>query len=124
MYILAYQYNYNFYNTNGTPDVSDDIIERKTKSNSIPLGGVHVNQYNNLHGNNNRLVEEGLTDKIVLNGSDYISKLKLFSKNSFEITNDLKNFKEKDVLINEANIVLFIDKTLSSTNNFYSKRVN
>ena len=48
------------------------------------MGGVHVNQYNNLHGNNNRLVEEGLTDKIVLNGSDYISKLKLFSKNSFE----------------------------------------
>ena len=109
---IVLQYNYNFYNTNGTPDVSDDIIERKTKANSIPLGGVHVNQYNNLHSNN-RLVEEGLTDKIVLNGSDYISKLKLFSKNSFEITNELKNFKEKDVLINEANIVLFIDKTLS-----------
>ena len=54
------------------------------------------------------------TNKILLNGSDYISKLKLFSENSLEITNELKKFKEEDVLINEANIVLFIDKTIGS----------
>ena len=110
---IVLEYTYNFYNTNGTADESDDIIERKTKTNSIPLGGVYINQYNN-QPNNDGLVEEGLTNKILLNGSDYISKLKLFSENSLEITNELKKFKEEDALINEANIVLFIDKTLGS----------
>ena len=110
---IVLEYTYNFYNTNGTTDQSDDIIERKTKTNSIPLGGVYINQYNNLL-NNNGLVEEGLTNKILLNGSDYISKLKLFSENSLELTDELIKFKEEDALINEANIVLFIDKTLGS----------
>ena len=91
---IVLEYTYNFYNTNGTADESDDIIERKTKTNSIQLGGVYINQYNNLP-NNNGLVEEGLTNKILLNGSDYISKLKLFSENSLEITNELKNSKKK-----------------------------
>ena len=103
---IVLQYTYNFYNTNGTTDESDDIVERKTKSNSIPLGGIHVNQYNNSTSNID--IDEGLTDKILLNGSNYISKLKLFSKNNYEITNELKIFKEEDVLINEANIVLFL----------------
>ena len=111
---IVLQYTYNFYNTNGTTDESDDIVERKTKSNSIPLGGIHVNQYNNSTSNID--IDEGLTDKILLNGSNYISKLKLFSKNNYEITNELKAFKEKDVLINEANIILYIDKTLGSSN--------
>ena len=111
---IVLQYTYNFYNTNGTTDQSDDIVERKTKSNSIPLGGIHVNQYNNSTSNID--IDEGLTDKILLNGSNYISKLKLFSKNNYEITNELKAFKEKDVLINEANIILYIDKTLGSSN--------
>ena len=111
---IVLQYTYNFYNTNGTTDQSDDIVERKTKSNSIPLGGIHVNQYNNSTSNID--VDEGLTDKILLNGSNYISKLKLFSKNNYEITNELKAFKEKDVLINEANIILYIDKKLGSSN--------
>ena len=111
---IVLQYTYNFYNTNGTSDQSDDIVERKTKSNSIPLGGIHVNQYNNSTSNID--IDEGLTDKILLNGSNYISKLKLFSKNNYEITNELKAFKEKDVLINEANIILYIDKTLGSSN--------
>ena len=110
---IVLEYNYNFYNTNGTTDQSDDIIERKTKTNSIPLGGIYINQYNNLL-NNNGLVEEGLTNKILLNGSDYISKLKLFSENSLELTDELIKFKEEDALINEANIVLFIDKSLGS----------
>tara|TARA_X000000950_G_C13896592_1_gene653095 strand:- start:84 stop:1889 length:1806 start_codon:yes stop_codon:yes gene_type:complete len=111
---IVLQYTYNFYNTNGTADQSDDIIERKTKSNSIPLGGIHVNQYNNSTSNVD--IDEGLTDKILLNGSNYFSKLKLFSKNNYEITSDLKAFKEKDVLINEANVVLYIDKTLGLSN--------
>ncbi len=111
---IVLQYTYNFYNTNGTTDQSDDIVERKTKSNSIPLGGIHVNQYNNSTSNID--IDEGLTDKILLNGSNYISKLKLFSKNNYDITNELKAFKEKDVLINEANIILYIDKTLGSSN--------
>ena len=39
------EYNYNYYNTNGTDDVSDDVIEKRNKSNIIPLGGVTINLY-------------------------------------------------------------------------------
>ena len=37
---IVIEYNYNYYNTNGTDDVLDDIIGEKKKSNVIPLGGV------------------------------------------------------------------------------------
>ena len=54
---IVIEYNYNYYNTNGTDDVLDDIIERKKKSNVIPLGGVTINLYNQ-SGYNQEIVNE------------------------------------------------------------------
>ncbi len=118
---IALEYDYNFYNTNGTDDVSDDIIERKKKVNTIPLGGVTYNLHEHT-GYNQSIADEVAasndnipSEKIYLNGTKFVSKLKLFSDDS-SISAELQELKAKDVLINEANIVLHLDKNIHKSN--------
>ena len=118
---VVLEYDYNFYNTNGTDDVSDDIIERKKKVNTIPLGGVTYNLHE--HTDYNQLIIDEVTatndnipsEKIYLNGTKFVSKLKLFSDDN-TISSELKELKAQDVLINEANIVLHLDKNIHKSN--------
>jgi hypothetical protein len=126
---LVLEYNYNFYNTNGTDDVTDDIIERKKKSNTIPLGGVTINlyDYNNF---DQSIIDEidsstnnNPSEKIYINGSKFISKLRLFSNNN-ATSSELDIFKTKNVLINEANIILYLDDVIHNSNfEFLPKRL-
>ena len=114
---VVLDYNYNYYNTNGTDDVSDDIIEKKKKSNIIPLGGVTINLYDHVNYDQKILAEVNSSsenipsEKIYLNGSKFISKLKLFS-NDNSISSELSSFKAKDVLINEASLILYLDEDI------------
>ena len=126
---VVLEYDYNFYNTNGTDDVSDDLIERKKKVNSIPLGGVTYNLYE--HTGFNQIINEEVeasndnihSEKIYLNGTKFISKLKLFSDDN-SISSDLREFKARDVLINEANLVLHLDNNIHKSNyDFLPKRL-
>ncbi len=121
---IVLEYDYNVYNTNATDDVSDDFIERKSKSNSIPFGGVTINLFSYNNVNQNILDEVKSSEKniaskrIYLNGSNFISKLKLFSDdNSF--SSDFLSFKSKDVIINEANLVFYIDNEIHESNYQY-----
>jgi hypothetical protein len=88
----------------------DDTIDRKKASNVIPLGGVTINIYDHENFDQKILAEVNSSadnipsEKIYLNGSKFISKLKLFS-NDNSISDELRSFMSKDVLINEANIV-------------------
>ena len=126
---VVLEYDYNFYNTNGTDDVSDDLIERKKKVNSIPLGGVTYNLYE--HTGFNQIINEEVeasndnihSEKIYLNGTKFVSKLKLFSDDN-SISSDLREFKARDVLINEANLVLHLDNNIHESNyEFLPKRL-
>ncbi len=126
---IVLEYDYSFYNTNGTDDVSDDIIERKKKVNTIPLGGVTYNLYEHAGFNENihKEVEASnaniQSEKIYLNGTKFISKLKLFSDDN-SISSELRDFKSKDVLINEANLVLHLDNNINKSNSeFLPKRL-
>ena len=114
---IVIEYNYNYYNTNGTDDVLDDFVERKKKSNVIPLGGVTINLYNQ-SGYNQEIVNEinssaesTPSKMIYLNGSKFFSKLKLFSEDN-SISPDLNTFKSKNILVNEANLMLYIDDNI------------
>ena len=126
---LVLEYDYNFYNTNGTDDLSDDVIERKKKVNTIPLGGVTYNLHEHT-GYSQAIAEEVVasndnipSEKIYLNGTKFISKLKLFSDDN-SISSELKELKAKDVLINEANIVLHLDNNIHKSNyQFLPKRL-
>ena len=118
---LVLEYDYNFYNTNGTDDLSDDIIERKKKVNTIPLGGVTYNLHEHTGYDQAIAQEVAATDdntpseKIYLNGTKFVSKLKLFSDDN-SISSELQELKAKDVLINEASIVLHLDKNIHKSN--------
>ena len=121
---VVINYDYNYYNANGTDDVTDDIIERKKKTSSIPFGGVSINLYDHT-GYSQQIVDEinsskenNTSKKIYLNGSKFISKLKLFSDGN-SISEDLRLFKENDILINEANLVLYIDESIHGANDIY-----
>jgi hypothetical protein len=123
------EYNYNYYNTNGTPDVSDDVIEKRNKSNIIPLGGVTINLYDHANYDQKILAEVNSSsknissEKIYLNGSKFISKLKLFS-NDNTTSSELSSFKSKDVLINEASLTLYLDDdVLPSSYKFLPERL-
>ena len=123
------EYNYNSYNTNGTDDVSDDSIDRKKTSSIIPLGGVTINLYDQVNFDQKILTEVNSSaenipsEKIYLNGSKFISKLKLFSDDN-SISDELSSFMSKNVLINEANIVLHLDDNINnSSHKFLPKRL-
>jgi hypothetical protein len=118
---IVLEYDYNSYNSNGTiDDFSDDTIDRKKASNVIPLGGVTFNIYDQENFDQKILAEVNSSEenipseKIYLNGSKFISKLKLFSADN-SISNELRSFMSKDVLINEANIVLHLDDDMSTS---------
>ncbi len=115
---VVLEYDYNYYNANGTADdVSDDIIEIKKKTNIIPLGGVTINLYDQVDFNQKILSEvrssaENIpTETVYLNGSKFISKLNLFSDDN-SISSQLASFKSKDILINEANIILYLNENI------------
>ena len=119
---IVLEYDYNSYNINDTyDDLSDDTIEIKKASSVIPLGGVTINIYDHENFDPKILAEVNTSaknlpsEKIYLNGSKFISKLKLFS-NDNSISEELKSFMSKDVLINEANIVLHLDDEISKSN--------
>ncbi|MDA9818542.1 DUF4270 family protein [Flavobacteriaceae bacterium] len=118
---IVLEYDYNSYNINGTyDDVSDDTIEIKKGSSVIPFGGVTINIYDHENFDPKILAEVNTSaenipsEKIYLNGSKFISKLKLFS-NDNSVSDELKSFMSRDVLINEANIVLHLDEEMSKS---------
>jgi len=114
---IVIEYSYNYYNGNGTDDVLDDVIERKKKSTVIPLGGVTINLYSQ-NGYNQEIVNEinssaeSIPSKMIyLNGTKFFSKLKLFSEDN-SISPDLNTLKSKNILVNEANLMLYIDENI------------
>jgi hypothetical protein len=114
---IVLEYNYNFYNSKGTETLDDDVIERRKKSNSMPFGGVYVNHYS--YQDSNEEVQQVISsssegtpsNRIFLQGSRLTSKIKLFAENEFDLPNVIHELASQDVIINEANLVLNIDKS-------------
>ena len=112
---VVLEYNYNWYNSQGTATLDDDVIERRKKSNSIPLGGITVNHFSYQDSNQEvqRVISsssEGLpSNKIFLQGSRLTSRIKLFTDNEFNLDNVISDLASQDIIINEANLIFNID---------------
>ena len=114
---VVLEYNYNWYNSKGTVTTDDDVIERRKKSNSMPFGGVYVNHYS--YQDHNEEVQQVISsssegtpsNRIFLQGPRLTSKIKLFAENEFDLPNVIYELASQDVIINEANLVLNIDKS-------------
>ena len=114
---IVLEYNYNFYNSKGTVSLDDDVIERRKKSSSIPLGGVSVNHfdYQDYNEEVRQVISSSLegapSDKIFLQGSRLSSKIKLFAENEFDLDNVIQDLSSQDIIINEANLIFNIDQS-------------
>ena len=114
---VVLEYNYNWYNSKGTVTTDDDVIERRKKSNAMPFGGVYVNHYS--YQDHNEEVQQVISsssegtpsNRIFLQGPRLTSKIKLFAENEFDLPNVIHELASQDVIINEANLVLNIDKS-------------
>ena len=122
---LVFEYEYDTYNNNGTSsDLTDDFTEIKEKTSIIPLGGVTINLFDHKDFNQQITNEINLSKdnipskKLYVNGSKFISKLKLFTSDN-SISDDLLELKSKNILINEANIVLHLDQNIHQENYQY-----
>ena len=114
---VVLEYNYNWYNSKGTENTDDDVIERRKKSNAMPLGGISVNHYS--YQDPNEEVQQVISssaegtpsNRIFLQGSRLTSRIKLFAENEFDLPNVIHELASQDIIINEANLVFNIDKS-------------
>ena len=114
---VVLEYNYNYYNSQGTVTLDDDVIERRKKSSVIPLGGVSVNHFSYQDSNEqvrqviSGSLEQAPSDKIFLQGSRLASRIKLFTENEFDLANVIAGLSSQDIIINEANLIFNIDQS-------------
>ena len=114
---IILEYNYNYYNSQGTATLDDDVIERRKKSSAIPLGGVSVNNFS--YQDSNQEVQRVIasssagtpSNKIFLQGSKLASKIKLFAENEFDLDYVISDLASQDIIINEANLIFNIDQS-------------
>ena len=113
--LIRIEYEYDQVDTNGTEsDTSDDVTDKMSKTFLMNFG-MHFNtiKNNNLNSQIDQEILSGQNNKpskkIYLSGNGLFSTLKLFEPNGQgdQILNDLRN---NQWIINEANLVLYIDQ--------------
>ena len=124
------EYEFDSYNKNGTEnDTDDDEIERLSSSISIPFGGIRVNTIKNSFFNleiERRIKEsnEGNpTDRLFVKSGKYHGLIRLFSKNSSNDNTFLNELRNKNIIINEANISFYIDDNFEGAHNLVAQRL-
>lgn len=115
------EYEYDKFNSNGTPDdESDDFTEKAKKVFSLELSGIQINTLKNNTlipeiqeqvNNSNRDIP---SDKLYIKGGKYHGKIRLFSSENGESETVLNELKNKNWLINRAKLVFYLDPELGS----------
>ncbi len=104
---IEVQYEYDRVSTKGTPETTDDEIETAEGSFTLSLNGNRVNVYEN-EPLPFPIDETTEASRIYLRGgSGNISEIKLFDEVG---TEKLDEIRQNNWLINEANLVFYVDK--------------
>ena len=118
---IKVEYDYDKYNTNGTPDDdADDVTERATKEFSIGLSGIQINTLKNqvtnfeIQEQLNISNSESPTHKIYVQGGKYLGKIRLFSNEDQDEDTLLSELRNKNWLINKAVLEFYVDPDQSS----------
>ena len=113
--IIRIEYEYNQVDKNGTEsNTSDDVTEKKSKTFLMNFG-MHFNtiKNNNLNSQIDQEILSGQNNKpshnIYLSGNGLFSILRLFDQNG-QGEQMLDNLRKNKWVINEANLVLYIDQ--------------
>ena len=127
---IRIEYEFDSYNNNGTQnDTDDDEIERLTSSISLPFGGIRVNTIKNSFFNLEidkriKVSNEGKhTDRLFIKSGKYHGLIRLFSKNSLNENTYLNELRNKNIIINEANISFYIDDNFVGAHNLVAERL-
>ena len=127
---IRIEYEFDSYNKNGTEnDTDDDEIERLSSSISIPFGGIRVNTIKNSFFNLEieRRIKESTegnhTDRLFVKSGKYHGLIRLFSKNSSNDNTFLNELRNKNIIINEANISFYIDDNFEGAHNLVAQRL-
>jgi len=110
---ITIAYDYDVYNDQGTEDdLTDDTIDVAQNTQVISLGGVRINHLKNYPSNNpNATVSP--QEKILLKGAiGTRGTIRLFDQD--ETTQVLEDMRTTNILINEANLIFYVDPTITS----------
>ena len=119
--LIKVNYTFDAYNTNATEsDTSDDFIYKEKSNLSIGTNGIRINNINN-NSSISSLIENNTESTIYLKGGmGNRVKLKLF-QNGSEPTNLLDSIRDNKWLINEANLIFYVDQ--ESVSNWKSEEI-
>jgi len=108
-------YEYDDYQTQGTDDTSDDVIEKAKKNFTLNFNGIRINTLKNsafdaaieqriLTSNQNTP-----SDKLYIQSGSLLGKVRLFDEENLNENELINELRAKSWLINEANLVFYID---------------
>ena len=113
---IEIEYEYDQYDTNGTPDeLIDDSTVKATSEFTLNLSGIRVNTLTNSDSNplnQEQLASSSLdepTDKIYVQGGRFHGRIRLFSRNNEVDQTILNDLKTENWLINQAKLFFYLD---------------
>lgn len=123
-------YEFDDYNNQGTTDdLTDDVIEKVERELSLSLGGNQINTLKNsafesaieqrIESSKNNLP----TDKLFVQGSRLHGKIRLFANENPDTNPLLEDIRTETFLINEANLIFYIDPETTSVEALTAKRL-
>lgn len=108
--VIKMNYAYNSLDDQGTDDTSDDVTEVVENTFNISLSGVKINHFNN-QPSATQLPVSTQSNRIALKGAlGSRARIRLFDQD--DTTQILENFRSTNLLINEANLIFYIDPDL------------
>lgn len=128
---IKINYDYDYYEGYGTSDLTDDEIIKKSASYDIPLGGIIINSMEK-SGYDPSISEAILQSSagipqsnLIIQGGQFYSKIDLFDSTSLNDNDELLQLRNKNWLINEANLVFYVDpnQPINSSENIYPERL-
>jgi hypothetical protein len=123
-------YEHDDYLTKGTPDdLSDDDVETVEKEFSISFNGIRINTLNNklfdaaiqeqVISSNNNIPSE----RLYVKSGSLLGKVRLFGNEDPNDNELIEGFRSQTLLINQANLIFYIDPALASSKELLAQRL-
>ena len=106
--IIRLNYEYDVNQDQDTDDTSDDVIEPTAQTFFISPNGIQINHLENEQVALNTNPQERL---MLTGGLGNVAQIKLFDQD--DSTTNLTDFRSSNILINEANLVFYVDPTIT-----------
>ncbi|MDO7577063.1 MAG: DUF4270 domain-containing protein [Flavobacteriaceae bacterium] len=123
-------YEYDDYQTQGTlGDTSDDTVEKVEKEISLAFNGIRINTLKNSLFD--AAVQEQLiassnnthTNRLYVHSGTFLGKIRLFDIENQNENELIESLRGQSWLINEANLIFYIDPNLASSQELLAQRL-